>query len=375
MEDVAPTPSEPAARGTVIHAMGANMCRDGVNTNDYNKKGCTWGQVCPEIEEQFASKPVTQDMIGIATQYHSKVVVMQWALAKKGGVQRDVEKKVGHKDVFGRADVIFTVKDNDDQVTELVVVDLKTGIIPVSPENNTQLSLYAALHMEDLQADMGLEVHCPVTLVVIQSPEDGAPLEVNRCTTSPSDVKRTLARFRAAMESDRLAMGDHCQYCPARSICPEQRKAMGLVRPVGDMDGYTPDQWAQLLDNLPQIRKTLKSIEDRAKALVEEGYEVPGYKLVEKVSNLQWHDEAEARSFLAKRYPGKKLLNPGSLRTPTQLSKELKAGQIIDQLSGRQVTGTVLVPESDKREPVLSHHTLMDDGPTGTLFTSTSTST
>jgi hypothetical protein len=177
-----------------------------------------------------------------------------------------------------------------------------------------------------------------------------------------------MAMPPAEWASTFLKPGDHCKFCKAKATCPAVEKAaldavgiwfddLDQPRLANAMNGDDPVQLARDLDMLDLIEGWCNARRERAHMLAESGVEIPNYVLVPKQGREKWTDDAEAKVLAAAKAAGlapAKYLNPGKLRTPKQVRKELGASAaLIDGLSETPSAGTNLV-RADKttRQPV-----------------------
>jgi hypothetical protein len=153
-----------------------------------------------------------------------------------------------------------------------------------------------------------------------------------------------------------------CQFCRANALCPEllnhaetslmsQFDSMGPKEPPPQPSTLTVEQIKSVLDNKDLIDKWLKSVESYVLGQIETGDGFPGYKIVAGRSNRKWEDELVAEKTL-RGYIGDQAYNK-KLKSPTQAEKVLgKEKSKIKDLIIKPQGKPVLVPESDKREPI-----------------------
>lgn len=176
-----------------------------------------------------------------------------------------------------------------------------------------------------------------------------------------------------------LVPGDHCQFCKARPHCRalrDQAKAQvlqlfedeTLARPAAkppEPASLTLDEVAVALRAFPIVEEWMKAVREHAYNLAAGGKAPPGFKLVAKESNRKWaQDEATTALVLEAHLPaGKTPWAPSKLVTPAEAERRMPSALhgIIDKLAKREVTGSVLVPESDRR-PRLERGAVFDDG-------------
>lgn len=253
---------------------------------------------------------------------------------------------------------------------ELVVIDYKYGAgVAVSPiddrgEPNPQLMYYAAglAHKHNYDFDS-------VKLAIIQPrvwQNDEDPVLIGE--TSIARIKKFEQEVRDAMKAAQrfdalLIAGDHCRFCPAAAICPENSKValadaeimfdveQGLVAAPEPLM-LTPETLGKILPACDKIETWIKAVREHAKTLAENGVKIPGQKLVPKRATRVWNSEAEKR---AAEVFGKDIYEQRFL-TPAQLEKKFgKLGKTFTSQNTASISsGTNLVPESDKRAELTS---------------------
>jgi len=338
------------ASGTVIHAIGEALLKG----EDFNHK-TKWGDWADVGD--FGYETVGKDMFTQAHDYYNAVREM---VNTGTDIRIEVKAKLNDR-LYGTADCVLIDKDR------LTIIDLKTGAgNMVSPVENLQLLTYAGLVLSGLN-------YAPskVRLVIIQPPDERDPVKL--WDTNLERVVSHMNQVGVAMESEHLEAGHWCQYCPVKASCPVMRSA-ALNASSLSLDGLSPEQWAEALKWAKMLKPWCTEVEKRSTQLVSEaGLVVPGYKLVSKKGRLTWKDGVNGGD-LIRALPGESLVplfNDATLRTPTQLKKELKdydVGDLIDELSEVPDRGFALVKESDKREAIESGDNLVRDAEQLALF-------
>lgn len=266
------------------------------------------------------------------------------------------------------------------------VVDLKTGRgVVVEVKDNPQARTYA------LGAVLRHQGHA-ITMVKATIVQSRAPHKDGRIRSESfhiADLAEWTADLLGAMRHSAQALadfdlggmsqaewataylrpGDHCgdTFCKAQATCPALRqKALDVVgvwfddvdQPhVANTPEQSPDERAKRLDLLDMIEDWVKAVRADEHVRAEGGDPATGYVLVPKQGREKWLDGVEEQvigAAVLARLPEAKYLNPGKLRTPKQVRKELGAqAKLVDGLSTTPDAGTNLV-RADKttREPV-----------------------
>ena len=189
----------------------------------------------------------------------------------------------------GTADAVIYSHDE----TTIEILDYKSGSHPVTPLGNEQLMLYliGALQM----TSDGLCTRKGPHIMTIAQPSVGdGPLRFDSCTVSTDTVRDFLlaaqnkaTEARILKNPPRKPSNVACQWCRAKSICPEYHEwacAEVLIDACdkGD-DAKMSDQLArEILDNRKRITDLIKSCQEYAVGKLNNGEDFPGYRLVEK---------------------------------------------------------------------------------------------
>lgn len=266
-------------------------------------------------------------------------------------MEYDVEKVVGFgtvlPGVFGSADLVGRMGDRG------VLVDWKFGDgVAVEAEENPQALFYVAAAMRTPATSWAFSDVEAIDVYIVQPPY------VKKWTTTPERVKRFEAELvlavRAAEQPDApLKTGDHCRWCAAKTVCPLVTGAVARADRAA-LKTVNVDDLAAALDKIEVLEGWIKDAREMAQTLLENGVDVPGYKLVAKRATRQWVDEYAALGAL---------LNTGAfashdlvdLKSPAQVEKLLKKHKI-DMPEGLITsisTGNTLASADDPRPAVL----------------------
>lgn len=158
-----------------------------------------------------------------------------------------------------------------------------------------------------------------------------------------------------------LKAGDHCKFCPVAGMCPalEQKALDAAMIYFDDLDQpqiknkpdqMTPETLAKRLDMLDMIEDWVKAVRSYSHYQAESGIVIPGYILVAKQGREKFKDGAEEAIVMAAEIAGleeKQYRNPGKLRTPKQIRKELGKDNehLLKEYSETPSNGTNLVSE------------------------------
>ena len=261
-------------------------------------------------------------------------------------------------EMFGTVDCAIV-----DVGTKISVIDYKHGQgIAVEAEKNLQMIYYAIAICEKFKWNFK-----EVELVIVQ-PRAFHPESVIRSwTLSIDELKSYVVLFKKGIErvksGGRLYAGDHCKFCPASVICPEQttrslEKANiafsepleAMVPKLPDPKDLTPEQISTLLKKSSALEAFVKSVEEYAEDYLKRGHDIPGFKLVNKRGQRVWGDEAKLESDIRKNKLGGCYTEP-KLLSPAQMEK-VTGKEFVEKHAVLVSSGVTIAPESDKRPAV-----------------------
>jgi hypothetical protein len=264
-------------------------------------------------------------------------------LDPRNEMEYEVEQRVEFPDIegaFGSVDLIGRLGD------VAVVLDWKFGSgIPVDAEENEQLMFYAASAMATPGLEWIFKGAKQIELVIVQPPH------MKRWRTSFERINRFVDDLiDAVTRRTELAIGEHCRWCPAKIICPAIDGSLQRTKQNEMLALFTPQQMSERLREAVLLRKYADELEEFAFKMLDEGVNIPGYKLVPKQARRQWVDTAEAcDALLATGLTESELLE---LRSPAQIEKILK-GKLPEGLTVAISSGNTIAPESDPRPRVV----------------------
>lgn len=280
------------------------------------------------------------------------------------GAPAEIEQRVKLTDeVWGTADALILSADGRD----LYVIDYKHGAgVFVNAEGNAQLQTYGAAALQTIGV-AGRAVE-RVTLVVVQPrcPSDETTRSHTMTRAEIAEVARAvLAAAVRTQTNPTFKAGEHCRFCRGKAECSALRESsLTAAREAFDRTPVQPAQLdderlGELLGAFSKVRDWMQAVEQHAMRRAQSGKPVPGHKLVAKIGLRKWHDEGDALFALqqagAHAYAAPKLLSPAQAEKALQAqgltAKQAKA--IVAKLAHKPTTGTVLVPNSDRR-PELS---------------------
>ena len=244
--------------------------------------------------------------------------------------------------VFGSADLLGRLG------SKAIVIDWKFGDgVAVTAEENKQMLFYAAAAMRSPETQWVFEAATEIECIIVQPPE------VKRWVTTPKRVRQfELELKRAVKESEtysaKLAVGDHCRWCPAKPICPLMTGAVDRALKTA-VEGLDAARIGAYLKNADLLEGWISSLRGLAVTMMEKGAPVPGWKLVAKRGVRKWVNDAQAIELLASRGVDpmeEKIISPA-------MAEKLLKEKLPEGFAVSVSSGSTIAPESDSRPPVL----------------------
>lgn len=353
--------SEYAEEGTDAHALGEKFLL--ARSRDVQ----SWlDKVIPGSK---TNRKASQDMIDAVQEYVDYVLdFVDGPEACEIHIEHKFHLKHLMDDLYGTNDVNVATKD------VLRVIDYKHGKgVAVEVVENPQLMYYAlgAIH-EHPKIEM-------VELVIVQprAPHaDGAIrtwwLTREELVKWGTDVLIPSAKA-TKVKGAKIEAGKWCRFCPAMPVCPEMaQKAIEMAQQdftviedpktivMPEPEQLSMEQILKILEFGPVLESYAKEVKNYVHGLLENGKDVPGYKLVAKRSNRAWDDarDQEALTNKIKEHAEKKgkdvaavMYTEPKLRSPAQMEKDLGAAfkREIEEFWNKPDNGTTIAPEGDKR--------------------------
>lgn len=251
----------------------------------------------------------------------------------------------------GTCDVIIVTD------TRILVIDWKFGKgIAVYAQDNDQLYAYAAGALSEYPRPH-IEVHIGQPRLenfdvhVLTDVQMHAWIQ-GRCIPGVQQAYQKNAPFNPGKKQ--------CQWCPAKSRCRARHNHANKT--AADIFGahqqlpneISLEEISELLDQAPLLEAHIKDLRAFVQRTIENGAQVPGYKVVRGRSIRAWHNVDEAWTYLAQRVEAD-LLFESKFVSPAKaekLDRKLKKDEDFQALINKPEGKLTLVKESDKRAPV-----------------------
>lgn len=358
-------PSIYAAEGTVAHNLFADLVNGKpIKPGTYHAEGFD-----VEIDDDAI------DAIKLAHSWLQPYLMPGTEVASEQRLDYSTALGLPDGEAWGTGDVAALRPDG-----ELVVADLKFGRgVSVESEDNPQLMCYAlgALALYEPFADIN-----SIRLVILQPRASNTPRE----TVMTPNMLKHWAERQAVPAVNRVLDArasyisledeswwrkyltpseDACRWCPLKAVCPALREqvidAVSTPATADDFDAAPVDHISTALGMVDRVESWASAIRAEAKARLEAGVQVEGYKLVRgKRGPRAWSDAARAEDIMRKSFRlGLDVAYTRKLISPTAAEKLIRSGDIsekqwlrLEALVTQSDGGVHVAPLSDPREPV-----------------------
>ena len=254
-------------------------------------------------------------------------------------------------DVFGSVDLIGRRGDT------AIVLDWKFGHGLVNAENNPQLMFYAAAAMRTEATKWAFEDATEIELIIVQPMS--VPI-VSRWTCLFSDIAKFERLLKASIKeaqgaNPRLRQGDHCRYCRAKAAakCPIMNGAMERALKA-DLQTLDVAKLGRACRDADLLEDFIKQLRQMVTTALENGVEVPGWKLVAKRGTRQWVNEEAMVAAMTEQGLTLADITEEKFRSPAQVEKVLKAKKLPmpEGLVAVVSSGHTMAHEEDPRPAV-----------------------
>jgi hypothetical protein len=280
------------------------------------------------------------------------------------------------------------------KLREIEVVDLKNGRGIVEVNNNKQTRTYALLALLNAPKELVDQID-QVKVTIVQpraSHKDGRirseTFHLAELIEWTAELMQAMGRSKKALDAFNMINGSrtlfdewaaaaltpgNCAFCPAQGMCPALRsKALAITPEVAKtwfeditletvpmisntVPALSPEELSHILDGIDMLEDWAKAVRATAHSLAESGVTIPGYKLVDKISNRKW--AADDEKIVADLKSVIKLTEDQifsrRLLSPAQIEKIIgaKRKEEIKNMYHNPVTGTNLVSEKKSTRP------------------------
>lgn len=265
------------------------------------------------------------------------------------------------EDGFGTGDLILVA----DGV--LNVVDFKGGQgVKVSSEKNPQMMLYALGALELFDCLYNIDT---VSMTICQPRVENistCEISVEDLLSWAEDELKPKAELAFKGEGEFCPSDYTCKFCRAKFTCKARaEKNLEIAKfEFKQASLLTKDEILEILDKVNEITAWCKDIWAYAEVKALEGEEFDGFKVVEGRSVRTYGDENAVIAKLIEGGYSENEIFTKSLKGITALEKTLGKkvfAKVLDGLITKPKGKAILVPSSDKREPIPLNNTAYAD--------------
>lgn len=342
-------PSEYAREGTVAHS----VCEITAKKKFKKVKAAEYNRVIKKLKTDAVWD---DEMLHTAETYVEHLTELAMEFANEPYIAFEVKVDISDyvPEAFGRCDCVMFGGDT------LIITDYKHGKgVPVSPDENPQLMLYALGALKLYKPLFGVALK--KVAVYIDQPRigayDGWTCTVDELLAWGESVKPKAQM--AFMGFGEYHAGDWCRFCRANGICKAQAEQQ-----IGAFDDFSaavgnptallsPSEMGDVLKRGETLVSWYETVREKALESLLNGEKIPGYKVVEGRSTRCWTDQDKALDKLQESGVDRAVIYDSVPKTLAQLEKLLGTARF-KELVGEFVTKPqgkpTLALETDSRK-------------------------
>lgn len=353
--------SDHAILGTAAHAVGEHCLKTGEDA---------WTFIGDEYSrdlngDQAENIKIDKDMAD-AVQVYLDAIRSRHPDRDQGNffVERTFYCPHLHPDFYGTSDCNYI----DFPARTLHVTDYKHGAgIVVEVADNPQGMMYACGILEELNL-WGAIYKVVIRIVQPRGFHFDGPVREWEITTDALAVWLHGTLIPAMNRTVGIASGEHCRFCPARSrACPQLMRDMDELEAMmkamnGSAEELTGEQLARFLTLLETAKIVGTAAGKTAFARLQNGKEVPGFKLGKARANRVFKEELKLGESVVKIADAMKAefgddaFAERKLRSPAQV-EELPGGQAFATLWAHKPDAGLTLMKADDARPAVSRDT------------------
>lgn len=342
-------PSEYAREGTVAHS----VCEITAKKKYKKVKAAEYNRVIKKLKTDAAWD---DEMLHTAETYVEHLTERAMEFANEPYIAFEVKVDISDyvPESFGRCDCVMFGGDT------LIITDYKHGKgVPVSPDENPQLMLYALGALKLYKPLFGVALK--KVAVYIDQPRigayDGWACTVDELLAWGESVKPKAQM--AFMGFGEYHAGDWCRFCRANGICKAQAEQQ-----IGAFDDFSaavgnpaallsPSEMGEVLKRGETLVSWYETVREKALESLLNGEKIPGYKVVEGRSTRCWTDQDKALDKLQESGVDRAVIYDSVPKTLAQLEKLLgtaKFKELVGEFVTKPQGKPTLALETDSRK-------------------------
>lgn len=347
-------PSEYAHEGTVAHS----VCEIAAKKKFKKAKAAEYNRVIKRLK---TDEVWDDEMLHTAETYVEHLTERAMEFANEPYIAFEVKVDISDyvPEAFGCCDCVMFGGDT------LIITDYKHGKgVPVSPEENPQLMLYALGALKLYQPLFG-DALKNVTVYIDQpriNAYGGWTCSVDELLAWGESIKPKAQM--AFMGFGEYHAGEWCRFCRANGMCKAQAN-----QHISAFDDFkdcvaghnvailSPEEVGIVLSQGEDLVTWYEAVKKRALEVMLNGESIPGYKVVEGRSSRCWTDQDAALDKLQESGVDRALIYDSVPKTLAQLEKMLgtaKFKELVGEFVTKPQGKPTIAPESDSRQPFSS---------------------
>ena len=342
-------PSEYAHEGTVAHS----VCEIAAKKKFKKAKAAEYNRVIKKLK---TDEVWDDEMLHTAETYVEHLTERAMEFANEPYIAFEVKVDISDyvPEAFGRCDCVMFGGDT------LIITDYKHGkVVPVSPEENPQLMLYALGALKLYQPLFG-DALKNVTVYIDQpriNAYGGWTCSVDELLAWGESIKPKAQM--AFMGFGEYHAGEWCRFCRANGMCKAQASQQtsafdDFAAAIGNSDAIlSPAEMSEVLKRGETLVTWYESVKAKALESLLNGEKIPGYKVVEGRSSRCWTDQEKALDKLQESGIDRAVIYDSVPKTLAQLEKLLgatKFKELVGEFVTKPVGKPALALETDSRK-------------------------
>lgn len=341
--------SEYAREGTVAHS----VCEITAKKKFKKVKAAEYNRVIKRLKND---ELWNDEMLHTAETYVEHLSERAMAFENEPYIAFEVKVDISDyvPDAFGRCDCIMFGGDT------LIITDYKHGKgVPVSPDENPQLMLYALGALKLYKPLFGAALK--KVEVYIDQPRresyEGWGCAIDELMAWGESVKPKAQM--AYMGFGEYHAGEWCQFCRANGICKAQAAQQtgafdDFKVAIGNSDAIlTPSEMSEVLKRGETLVAWYETVKAKALESLLNGEKIPGYKVVEGRSARCWTDQDKALDKLQESGIDRAVIYDSVPKSLAQLEKVLgtmKFKELVGEFVVKPQGKPTLATEDDSRK-------------------------
>ena len=328
-----------AEEGTLAHSvceLTAKKYFSAMSTRTFNA----------EMKKLKAAKFWNDEMLLTAEVYVEDLQKRAMGFENKPHIVFEVEVDISDyvPEAFGRCDCVMFERDT------LIITDYKHGKgVKVSAINNPQMMLYALGALKLYQPVFGEAIKKIILCIDQPRIDNYESWEISKDDLIAWGESIKPKAQKAFMGIGEYNAGTWCRFCKANGVCKAQAdsqiKAFDDFKDViaeKNSDTLTPEQIGEALQKGETLIAWYEALQKTALEKLLNGYEIPGFKVVEGRSVRAWTNQDEALETLQKAGIERAVIYDSVPKSLAQLEKILGVAKFAE------LVGTYVIKPSGK---------------------------